>query len=161
MDGIAQRLSQHRLVTLDTPVFIYHLESHLVYGRLAYIVLAGLQAGQYQGVTSVVTLMELTVRPWRARQELIARKYEAVVTRLPNLHLADITRMVARQAAQLRARFALRPADALQVATALNQKATAFITNDAELRRLAPLLDVIVLKDFALTNGATQLGRDV
>lgn len=67
----------------------------------------------------------------------------------PHLTLADVTRDVARWAAQLRARYRLRPADALQVATALVHRATAFVTNDRRLARLTPLLDIIVLDDLA------------
>jgi RecA-family ATPase len=60
-----------------------------------------------------------------------------------------VTRDVARRAAQLRARYRLRPADALQMATALVHGATAFVTNDRQLTRLAPVLDIITLDDFA------------
>jgi predicted nucleic acid-binding protein len=55
---------------------------------------------------------------------------------------------VARRAAQLRARYRLRPADALQVATALVHGATAFVTNDRSLTRLRPALDVVLLDEF-------------
>jgi predicted nucleic acid-binding protein len=49
----------------------------------------------------------------------------------------------------LRARYHVRPADALQAATALVHGATAFVTNDRRLVRLEPVLDVILLEDFA------------
>jgi predicted nucleic acid-binding protein len=62
--------------------------------------------------------------------------------------LADVTRDVARQAAQLRARFRLRPADALQAATAAVHGATAFVTNDRRLGQLAPELDIVLLDDL-------------
>jgi predicted nucleic acid-binding protein len=67
----------------------------------------------------------------------------------PNLSLIDVTRQVARQAAQLRAALRLRPADALQAATALVTGATILITNDHDLARLSPLLDVLLLEEFA------------
>ena len=63
--------------------------------------------------------------------------------------LADVTRDVARRGGQLRARYHVRPADALQVATALLHEATAFVTNDQKLARLATELDIVVLEDFA------------
>jgi predicted nucleic acid-binding protein len=79
----------------------------------------------------------------------VAREYEALLVHFPNLTLADVTRDVARRAAQLRARYRVRPADALQAATALVHGATAFVTNDRRLVRLEPVLDVIVLEDFS------------
>jgi hypothetical protein len=36
------------------------------------------------------------------------------------------------------------------VATALVHGATAFVPNDQRLRRLTPVLDIIILDDFAL-----------
>jgi predicted nucleic acid-binding protein len=64
------------------------------------------------------------------------------------LTLADVTRDVARRAAQLRAGYNLRPADALQVATALVHGATALVTNDQWLARQSAKLDVIARDDF-------------
>jgi predicted nucleic acid-binding protein len=66
----------------------------------------------------------------------------------PNLIIADVTGGMARRAAQLRARYAIRPADGLHVATALANRATGFVTNDRALARLGPELDIIALDDF-------------
>ena len=92
--------------------------------------------------------MELTVRPWQLERPSVAHEYEALLVHFPHLSLADVTRDVARRAAQLRARYRLRPADALQVATALIHGATAWVTNDRGLVRLASSLDVVILDDL-------------
>ena len=63
------------------------------------------------------------------------------------------------RAAQLRARYCLRPADAFQVATALVHGAMAFVTNDWRLTRLAPVLDIIILDDFASVSHNLQVQR--
>jgi predicted nucleic acid-binding protein len=55
---------------------------------------------------------------------------------------------IARIAAELRARYGIRTADAVQLSAALSARATAFITNDARLRRVAEL-DVVILADYA------------
>jgi predicted nucleic acid-binding protein len=52
-----------------------------------------------------------------------------------------------RCAAELRASYRLRPADALQVAACLVYGATAFLTNDRDLRRIGDL-QVLLLEDF-------------
>ena len=76
-----------------------------------------------------------------------------MLVHFPNLTLADVTRDVARRAAQLRARHDLRPADALHVASALLHEATTFVTNDRRLRRIAPEIDIIVLDDYQAQAG--------
>jgi predicted nucleic acid-binding protein len=145
-----ERLADHEVIGLDTSVFIYHFEAHPRYQPLTRVLLGAVQAGRRVAVISTVTVMELTVRPWRLERPGVAREYELLLVHFPHLVLVDVTRAVARQAAQLRARYRIRPADALHVASALLHGATAFVTNDRKLARLAPVLDVIILDDFAL-----------
>ena len=148
MERFKQQLAKHAIIGLDTSVFIYHLEAHPRYQPLTQELLESVQAGRQKAVTSVITVMELTVRPWQLRRSTVAREYEALLVHFPNLVLADVTRVVARRAAQLRARYNVRPADALQAATALLDQATAFVTNDRRLARLAPKMDVLILESF-------------
>lgn len=148
MASVEQQLTGHRVIALDTSVFIYHFEAHPNYHRLTDQILRAVQSGQVQGVTSTVTLMELTVRPWQLAQAQVARHYEILLSNFPNLTLCDVNRDVARKAAQLRASDKLRPADALQVATALVSGATLFVTNDKQLKRLASQLAVMVLDEL-------------
>ena len=148
MADLTDALSGHARLGLDTAVFIYHLEQNSRYFPLTHALLAGIEAGRWTACTSVVTLMELTVRPFQLGQPEVATRYEAALAHFPNLSLIDVTREVARQAAQLRAAFRLRPADALQAATALVSGATLWITNDCDLARLSPLLDVLLLEEF-------------
>ena len=150
MESFRERLDRHAILGLDTVTFIYHLEAHPRYQALTEEVLNGVEAGRQTAITSTITVLELTVRPWQVGRPAVAREYEARLVHFPNLFLADVTRDVARRAAQLRARFNLRAADALRVATALIHGATAFVTNDRRLRRLELALDMIVLDDFAL-----------
>ena len=148
MAGIEQRLAEHRVIGLDTAVFIYHFEAHRDYLGLTTAVLNSIQAGQQQAVGSVILIMELTVLPWRNHQPNVARQYEALLANFPNLKLYDVTRETARKAAQLRADYNLCPADALHVATALVNGATAFVSNDRQLARLEPIIEPIILAEF-------------
>jgi predicted nucleic acid-binding protein len=148
MGHFSERVASHPIIGLDTSVFIYHLEAHPRYLSLTNELLNGVQAGQWRAVTSAITIMELTVPAWRSGQETAARQYEALLANFPNLKIVDITRDVARNAAQLRARFNIRPADALQVASSLVENATVFITNDRGLARLEPAIEVVILDDY-------------
>ena len=145
---LTARLQAHDVIGLDTSIFIYHFEAHPRYLPLTTAVLTGVARGKQQAVTSVITLMELTVRPHQLKRPAVARHYEALLNHFPNLLLVDVDRAVARRAAALRARYRVRPADALQIATSLVHHATVFLTNDRRLARLSPLLDVILLDDY-------------
>ncbi|HJS19693.1 MAG TPA: PIN domain-containing protein [Anaerolineales bacterium] len=134
---------------IDTPVFIYHLEAHEKYSGLTQKCFSSLENGKWQGITSTITLMEINVHPWRVGREDVARKYETLLMNFPNLKIIDIDRDVARIAAQLRARFEIRPPDALQVAASLSMGAHGFITNDHRLSVLGSLTEIIVLDDYA------------
>ena len=148
MDELSKRLAKAKVIGLDTPVFIYFLEDNERYGPLAQRTINGIEKGKWQGVTSTITLMEITVRPWQVGRESAAREYEAVLVHFPNLSIVDVDRNVARAAAQLRAKYNVIPPDALQVAASLSFGAKAFLTNDKRLSRLQELIDVLVLDDF-------------
>lgn len=148
MDELSKRLARAKVIGLDTSVFIYFLENNPKYGPLAEITISGIEKGKWQGVTSTITLMEITVRPWQLGNEAVAREYEAVLVHFPNLTVVDVDRNVARAAAQLRARYNVSPPDALQVAASMAYGAKAFLTNDKRLSKLQELLDILVLDDF-------------
>jgi predicted nucleic acid-binding protein len=148
MDELSKRLAKAKVIGLDTPIFIYFLENNKRYGPLAQLTINGIEKGKWQGVTSTITLMEITVRPWQLGRESAAREYEAVLVHFPNLSVVDVDRNVARAAAQLRAKYNVSPPDALQVAASLSYGAKAFLTNDKRLSRLQELIDILVLDDF-------------
>ena len=148
MDELSKRLARAKVIGLDTPIFIYFLENNERYSPLAQITLNGIEKGKWQGVTSTITLMEITVRPWQLGREAAAREYEAILVHFPNLSVVDVDRNVARAAAQLRAKYNVSPPDALQVAASLSFGAKAFLTNDRRLSRLQELIDILVLDDF-------------
>jgi predicted nucleic acid-binding protein len=148
MDELSKRLARAKVIGLDIPVFIYFLENNERYGELAQITINGIEKGKWEGVTSTITLMEITVRPWQLGRESVAREYEAVLVHFPNLSVVDVDRDVARAAAQLRAKYNVSPPDALQVAASLSFGAKAFLTNDRRLSKLDEVIEILVLDDF-------------
>ena len=146
--GLQQRLADHQLIGLDSSIFIYHLEAHPAYLPLTQPILNRVEGGECGGVVSTVTLMEITVHPWRMNRADIARQYEVLLVNFPNMQVVGVSREIVRRAAQLRATYNVRPADALQVATALVSRATLWVSNDKRLKRLEPEIEVIILADF-------------
>ncbi len=147
MAGLSQALREHQLVGLDTMTFIYHFEATTPAARAAGVVLEELAQGSFGGVTSVLTLMEVAVKPFRLGKPDVVEEYEVLLLNYPNLRFVDVSLGIARQAARLRAERNLRSADALQVATCLLEGATAFVTNDYGLRNLDGI-SVLILEDF-------------
>lgn len=148
MGRLSERIAAFSCVGLDTSILIYHLEAHPNYAPLTEELLNGIEQNRWRAVTSVITLMELTVKPWQLGRQDIARQYETLLFHFPNLSIVPIDREIARHAAQLRAKFALRPPDALQVAACRLHHAEAFITNDRRLEHLDPLIPIVVLDNF-------------
>jgi len=148
IEAFRKRLAKAKIVALDTPIFIYLFEDHERYGELAHLTLRGIEEKKWKGVTSAITLREITVRPWQWGLESAAREYEALLVHFPNLTIVDVDRDVARVAARLRAKYNISPPDALQVGAALSFGAKAFLTNDKRLSKLQELIDVLVLDEF-------------
>lgn len=148
MEPFRRKLTSHALIALDSAIFIYHFEANPTYLPLTQTALATIAAGECSGVISTVTIMELTVLPWRQNRGDVARQYELLLAYFPHLTTVDVSRDIARRAAQLRALYNVRPADALHVATGLVNGATAWLTNDKKLRRLSSEIEVLVLDDW-------------
>jgi len=148
MENFRDALKPHGLIGVDTAPFIYQFEQHPRYHALTNAFFLGIEMGQWQAITSAITLMEFTVRPWQLNRLDIVRVYVDALTHFPNLTIHNVNRECAQVAARLRAHYRLHAADALQVATAMGNHATAFVTNDRQLKRLSPELTIIVLEDF-------------
>jgi predicted nucleic acid-binding protein len=136
-------------VALDTALFIYHLEANPHYLEDTTELFAGIEDGLWKGITSVITLMEIAVAPIRQDRANVAEQYEALLANFPNLTIADVSRPIARQAARVRAKFNLRPPDAIQAATALVHRADVLITNDRQFARLQPSLTILLLDELS------------
>ena len=148
--GVAQlrtSLGRHRRIALDTSLFIYHLEAHPKYVSLTDCVFSWLESKTSTAFTSVITMTELLVKPYRESDEASATKYYALLSTYPNLEWISPTLEIADLAAEIRALHRLRTPDALQAATAIHSNATAFVTNDPAFRRIKNF-ETLVLDDF-------------
>ena len=126
-------------VALDTAAFIYLIEAHPVYMPPLRPLFVAADREELTIVTSAVTLLEVLVVPYRAGNTALAQRYETLLTRGRGVRLREIDRGLLRAAAQLRAVTGVRPPDALQVAAALAEGCTAFVTNDQRLHSLSGL----------------------
>jgi len=137
-------LRGHRLIGLDTSVFIYQIEANARYLSFTDHIFSWLERPGSQGVTSTITMTELLVQPYRDFDEQRLDEFYALISRFPNLHWVAPNLEIADLAAQLRARYRLRTPDALQAATVLQSQATGLITNDPVFARVEALETLVL-----------------
>ncbi len=131
-------LRGHQRVLIDSSVWIYHFEQHREFGATANRVIQGMEEGAFRGISSELTLLELSVRPLQLGRQDVADEYELLLSYFPNLELEPISRDILLYAAALRARHRVRAPDAILLATAVHSRATAAVTNDDDWLGCAP-----------------------
>lgn len=136
-------------VGLDTSILIYHLEDMEPYADLTEVTFSAIAEGSPRAVLSTISVTELLVQPFARGEEDRIRIFEQFILSLPNTDLIPATYTIAKEAARLRAKYAIRTPDALLISTALGEKTEAFLTNDSRLRSLkAEGLSILILDDF-------------
>jgi predicted nucleic acid-binding protein len=126
-------------VGLDAAIFIYFIEASPAWLPAITPLFRAADTGARELVTSWVTLLEVLVVPYRANNEALAARYEALLTRSRGIHLVDPTRDQFRRAARLRALTGVRTPDALQLTAAHDAGCTTFVTNDRGLPAVSGL----------------------
>mgnify|MGYP002638056705 CR=1 FL=1 len=124
-------------VALDTAPLIYFLTGDAKRAPIVREVLLAAARGEIDVVVSAVTEAELLVAPLRRLDPLSScAPVHDLLNGPPALDVQPVTRQIARRAAELRARWNLRLADALIAATAAETGCTTLLGNDLQFRRL-------------------------
>lgn len=133
-----------QVVGLDTAPLIYYLEEHPLYLPLVDPFFAALARGDLLAVTSTVTLIEVLTQPLRHGDAALAAQYRSLLLDNRAIAMRAVSAAVAEEAARLRATYALRTPDAVQLAVAIAAGALSFVTNDARLAAVSDLQMVIL-----------------
>jgi len=140
-------LGAHKVIALDSCIWIYHLEKHPEYAALTRQVLEAVEGGSCRAVSSELTLLEILVRPMQMELQDVADEYELLLSGFPNLSLEPISRDILLQAATIRARHGLRTPDVIVAATAIAAEATLLVTNDRHFSKV-PEIQIACLSDY-------------
>jgi predicted nucleic acid-binding protein len=135
-------------VGLDTAPLIYYIEDHPVYADVLAPFFEAVQRGEIQIVTSTVTLLEVLVQPLRSRDESLAHAYNDILLSSPHILTISVTPATAQTAAELRASNNLKTPDAIQLATAVNHRAAAFLTGDRDFGS-SRRIKILKMRDLA------------
>lgn len=120
-------------VAVDTAPFIYVLEGHSKFADQFAGLFAAADAGDLHIALSTITLAEVLTGPFKAGKTALAKRYEKALSQYT---LVPVSPAIAALAAQLRADYRLRLPDAIQLATALDIGASAFVTHDRDFSRV-------------------------
>ena len=140
-------LGQYKILGLDTMCFIYFFEDNPQYIPFVKPLFELIEDGEVRGIASTISMMEVLVTPKRENNDVLVDQYEFIFETYPNLEIYDCNRGIAKSASDLRARYELRAPDSIQVATALEGKADAFITNDDYLKKIEEI-EIIVMREI-------------
>ena len=133
------------VVGLDTAPVIYFIEKHPSYLPVLLPFFEALDRGDMQVVTSTLTLTEVLVHPYRDGNQTLAEQYFRTLLNARNLRTIPLSPAIAAEAARIRAAYQLKTPDAIQLATAKEGGAPAFLTNDAKLAGI-PGMRLVVLE---------------
>jgi len=136
-----------KIVGLDTMVFIYHFEENQLYSPLTFSIFESLEKGNFNGITSTLTLLEILVKPRKENNLLLVERYKILLETFPNLQVKELNESIADIASGLRANYNINTPDAIQMATSLEAQADVFITNDASLKKVTEI-KVLLLSEM-------------
>ncbi len=127
-----------KIICLDTAPLIYYIEENPVFIPTIDPFFDAMFRGDFEVVTSTLTLLEVLVHPIRNNNAYLAASYREILSNASHLRTIPVTAEIAEAASRLRAVSKIRTPDAIQVATAIVMGADYFLTNDSELPVLSP-----------------------
>ncbi|MFN8632262.1 MAG: PIN domain-containing protein [Chloroflexota bacterium] len=139
--SLEQALGDGERLLVDTTSLIAYFDQTERISPLALHVLNELIfSGRNPAVVSMVSIMEVLVRPMRVGAVAPYTHLLHFLTNFPNLRPLPVDLFVAQEAASLRAGYRLSTADALIVGTGLVAQVHHLVTNDADwVRKLQPI----------------------
>lgn len=144
MIALPAALSDIKHLYLDTAPLIYFIERHETYLPIVREVIRDIDQGNFKGFSSTLTLTEVLTHPKRSNNILLAEAYRNLILSGHNFTMVSIDATIAEIAADMRAKYALRTPDALQIATALHTHCEVFLTNDKALKRVSEITILLI-----------------
>lgn len=131
-------MTGYKKVFIDTAPFIYFIEGNennpLYYDKVKNF-LNDCHNNDVQFITSVITIEEYFVYPYRVNETKYIALFEKLIQTL-NFKIVDIDKTIAKSAVKIRAEYkAFKAMDVLQIATAMLNECDLLLTNDKQLRQ--------------------------
>jgi predicted nucleic acid-binding protein len=124
------------LLLIDTAPIIYWLENNARFGVRFQPLFEAHRNDELRFAVTTITLTEVMTGPLQSSDEVLARRYRAL---LESWRVVELDADIAESAARLRASLRLKLPDAVQAASALAINADALVTHDRDFSRLRSL----------------------
>jgi predicted nucleic acid-binding protein len=147
MGQVAEDLKKYKRIAFDTNLFIYLMEKHEKYFDAVKSIFTMVEKGQLYAITSVLVVTELLTKPIKDGNKSLIQKYKAAICTFPNLEVRNVDYGISVSTAKIRAKYGFKTPDAIFIATAIEDKAEAFVTNDTRLKSVDGI-DIIILDDY-------------
>ena len=132
---------------IDTSPFIYFIENNPNYLNKVLPFFISASKSELTIITSTITLLEVLVVPYRDNRQDLIVQYRDILENSDNIHIISVNNEISILSAQLRAKYNLKTPDSIQVATAINSKCSAFLTNDTKLKIISEI-NILLLDDL-------------
>jgi len=132
---------------VDSVAFIYLVENHPQYYARVTAFISQEIAREIQLITSVISVSEFCVKPYRENDSTILSDFKENLEKL-SVKVLDINLKIAEHSSRLRAQYKfLKTADALQIAASLSFNCKRFLTNDLRLKSVNEI-EVILIQEL-------------
>ncbi len=133
-------------VYLDSSTFIYWIETPDLCGGFVTNLETAIRTGGCTLVTSILSLSEILVKPFRDEDLILALAYIELLLEAGVVECLPVDQLVARRAAGIRSKTSLRTPDSIHLATGQLARCTLFTTSDRAWSQAGvPLCDPLVM----------------
>ena len=137
-----------QLLCIDSVAIIYFIEEDPTYLPILEPIFDRVDSGVLRALSSFITLIEVLTKPLEVGEVGLAEEYCNRLLGSAGFSLFPVEETVSERAAHLRAQYRLKTPDAIQIATAIEHGAQAFLTNDEELARVREI-EIVTLQELA------------
>ena len=147
MKGVKKLLSNHKNISLDSCIFIYHFEGSSKYCELTFDLFKDIEDGNTIASCSTLVLTEVLVLPCKLGRHDVAKEYEFLIKTFPNINLIPVSSDIAAKSAKIRSKYNIPTPDSIHLANALTVNCSLFVTNDSRLKKIDDI-DIICLEEL-------------
>ena len=139
-------MSQSKRIFLDTTPIIYYIQQNEIYFRTIDKIFYFLAENKADFIASDITTAESLVHAYRYEKTDWLNNFESLM-KILDVRILHTTGEIARNAAQISAKFNFELPDSIQLATAVLSDCKIFLTNDKRLKKFDEV-QCLLVDDF-------------